>query len=47
MINVYTVDLEDEEARNKEFSRAPPVCFVKFIQPEGYNITNQVYNWYS
>jgi hypothetical protein len=36
-----TVDLNDDEARNKEFRRATPVCHVKFILPTGYTLRPQ------
>jgi hypothetical protein len=36
-----TVDLNDDEARNKEFRRATPVCHVKFILPTGYTLRLQ------
>ena len=35
---VCTVDLDDDEARNKEFRKATPVCHVKFTLPSGYTL---------
>jgi hypothetical protein len=37
-----TVNLTDDEARNKEFRGAPPVCQVTFIIPSDYSSRNQM-----